>query len=401
MNDQQRPTYSAGDLLDVRIEKIVPGGHGLAFVEGMTLFVDLAAPGDRLWVELVEIKGKIAFADIHSIIEPSPERIEPPCPYVGICGGCNFQQMTYQAQLDAKVAIIRDCLHRIGKLDYDKEIPIISSPAEFGYRLRAQWHIDGRAQKIGYYRRNSRDLIAIEHCPILLPELDATLQQLRSEADWTTFWPDKGAVDAACGSDGSVSLDSKELDRKGEEISVTAANEKYTFAADVFFQGNKFLIDTLIDTAIGTARGQLALDLYCGVGLFTLPLARRFERVVAVEEYGLAVDRARKNAAAFNNIEILEKPVGRYLAEYRKGEIDFALLDPPRSGTEKKTVLDLIRLRPRTVSYVSCDPSVLARDLRRFLDAGYQIDSITAIDLFPQTHHVETILKLVDTAARK
>src|SRR4029079_8352533 len=161
MNDQQRPTYSAGDLLDVRIEKIVPGGHGLAFVEGMTLFVDLAAPGDRLWVELVEIKGKIAFADIHSIIEPSPERIEPPCPYVGICGGCNFQQMTYQAQLDAKIAIIRDCLHRIGKLDYDQEIPIISSPAEFGYRLRAQWHIDGRAQKIGYYRRNSRDLIAI------------------------------------------------------------------------------------------------------------------------------------------------------------------------------------------------------------------------------------------------
>jgi len=293
-----------------------------------------------------------------------------------------------------------DCLHRIGKLDYDKEIPIIPSPAEFGYRLRAQWHIDGRAQKIGYYRQNSRDLIAIDHCPILQPELDTTLQRLRAEVDWTSFWPDKGAVDAACGTDGSVSLDSKELGLKGKEVSIIAASEKFTFAADVFFQGNKFLIDTLIDTAIGTARGQLALDLYCGVGLFTLPLARRFERVVAVEEYGLAVDHARKNAAAFNNIEILEKQVGRYLAEYRKGQIDFALLDPPRSGTEKKTVLDLIRLRPRTVSYVSCDPSVLARDLRRFLDAGYQIDSITAIDLFPQTHHVETILRLVDPIAR-
>jgi len=138
MTEKDRPSYSPGDLLDVRIEKIVPGGHGLAFVEGLTLFVDLAVTGDRLRVELVEIKGKIAFADIHSIIEPSPERIEPPCPYVGVCGGCNFQQMSYQAQLDTKVGIIRDCLHRIGKVDYDKEIPIIPSPAEFGYRLRAQ-----------------------------------------------------------------------------------------------------------------------------------------------------------------------------------------------------------------------------------------------------------------------
>jgi len=116
--------------------------------------------------------------------------------------------------------------------------------------------------------------------------------------------------------------------------------------------------------------------------------------VVAVEEFGKSVDYARKNAAGFENIEIVEMPVGRFLAGQPMGTIDFALLDPPRSGTEKKTVLDLIRLLPKQVSYVSCDPSVLARDLRRFLDAGYVIDSITAIDLFPQTHHVETVVHL-------
>jgi 23S rRNA (uracil1939-C5)-methyltransferase len=394
MNDDQTRKYSVGDILDVRVEKIVPGGHGLAFADELTIFVDLSVVADRLRVELREIKGKIAFADIHSIIHPSPDRIEPPCPYVGICGGCNFQQMTYAAQLAAKVGIIRDCLHRIGKFEYEREIAIIHSPAEFGYRLRAQWHIDGPKQKIGYYRQNSRDLIAIEHCPILAPELDASLQQMRNEIDWVSFWPDKGAIDAAAGDGGKVSVHSAELGLDAEDIFLSAAGEKYTFAADVFFQGNRFLIDKLISTAIGDAKGEAALDLYSGVGLFTLPLARRFEKVIAVEEYGPAVDHARRNAAEFENVEIIEKSVGRFLAERNSMAIDFALLDPPRSGTEKKTVLDLIRLRPRRVAYVSCDPSVLARDLRRFLDADYAIESITAIDLFPQTHHVETVVHL-------
>ena len=160
-----------------------------------------------------------------------------------------------------------------------------------------------------------------------------------------------------------------------------------------FFRATRFLIDKLIETAIGETIGDTALDLYSGVGLFTSPLARRFKRVTAVEEYGAAVDFARKNASSFDNIKIVEKPVGRFLAEYSKHNVDFALLDPPRSGTEKKTVLDLIRIRPRVVSYVSCDPSVLARDLRRFRDGGYHVDSITAIDLFPQTHHVETVVR--------
>jgi 23S rRNA (uracil1939-C5)-methyltransferase len=391
MNDATPPKYAVGDLVDVRIEKIVPGGHGLAFVEGLTIFVDLAVVGDRLRVSLREIKGKIAFADTHSIIEPSPDRIEPPCLYVGICGGCNFQQMTYRAQLDAKLGIIRDCLHRIGKLDYEQEIPIIASPAEFGYRLRAQWHIDGRGHRVGYYRQNSRELVAIEHCPILLRSLDAVLQRVRGEINWVEFWPDNGAVDAAVGDVDAVSVDSEELGLRAESVTFTAGGEKYAFAANVFFQGNKFLIDKLIETAIGEAAGETALDLYAGVGLFTVPLARRFNKVTAVEEYGAAVRFARKNTAECLNVEIIEKPVGRFLAEHR-GEIDFALLDPPRSGTEKKTVLDLIRLKPKRVAYVSCDPSVLARDVRRFLDGGYAIESITAIDLFPQTHHVETVV---------
>jgi 23S rRNA (uracil1939-C5)-methyltransferase len=393
--------YNIDDLLEVEIVKIVPRGFGLAFAESLTVLVALSVPGDKVAVRLVEIKGKTAFAEIETIVEPGPERITPPCPYVGRCGGCDFQQMTYAAQLDAKVGIIRDNLHRIGKIEYDHEIPVIASPREFGYRLRAQWHIDAKSREIGYYERNSRNLIAIEHCPILTPELDDALQRVRAEMDWENFRPEKGAIDAACGDGGAVSLFSEAVELADNEIVFSAAGERYTFAAHAFFQGNKYLIETLIETAIGDASGDKALDLYSGVGLFTLPLARRFKKVLAVEDYVPAVEFARKNVASagLSNVEIVTKPVGRFLAEQEKADVDFALLDPPRFGTEKKTVLDLIRLRPRNISYVSCDPSVLARDLRRFLDAGYAIESVTALDLFPQTHHVETVARLVDTNA--
>lgn len=387
--------YSVGDTIQVDIKKIIPGGYGLAFTEGLTIFVILAVEGDVVDVRIKEIKGKIAYAEIEKVVTPSPNRIEPPCPYVGRCGGCDFQQMTYAAQLDAKVGIIRDNLHRIGKIEYEHDIPIIAGP-EFGYRLRAQWHIDASMRGIGYYERDSRNLVAIEHCPILMPELDTALQKLRVDFDWTNFWPDKGAIDAACGDDGAVSLHSPETDLGNSEITLTASGERYVFSAATFFQGNTFLIGKLIETAIGEVSGASALDLYSGVGLFTLPLARRFKKVIAVEDFSPSVEFARRNVANANlsNVEIVSKPVGKFLAEQTTVDLDFALLDPPRFGTEKKTVLDLIRLRPKMVSYVSCDAAVLSRDLRRFLDGGYEIESITAIDLFPQTHHVETVVRL-------
>lgn len=388
--------YNIGDLLEVEVKKIVPRGLGLAFAPELTIFVALAVAGDTVVARLTEIKGKTAFAEIEKVVTPSLHRITPPCPYVGRCGGCDFQQMTYAAQLEAKVGIIRDNLHRIGKIEYESEIAVVPSPQEFGYRLRAQWHIDANKREIGYYERDSRNLVAIEHCPILLPGLDDALQHVRAQIDWTNFWPDKGAIDAACGDAGALSLYSPELDLGDREITLSAAGERYTFAAHAFFQGNKFLIDTLVATAVGDAAGAYALDLYSGVGLFTLPLARRFEKVIAVEDYQPSVEFAVKNIgnAGLSNVELVSMPVGIFLNEYSRGKIDFALLDPPRSGTEKKTVLDLIKLRPRIVSYVSCDPSVLARDLRRFLDGGYEIESITAIDLFPQTHHVETVVRM-------
>ncbi|MFL6468839.1 MAG: class I SAM-dependent RNA methyltransferase [Pyrinomonadaceae bacterium] len=388
--------YSIGDRLKVRIERIVPRGLGIAFVDGLTVFVSLAAAGDLVEARLTEIKGKTAFAEVESVIEPSADRVEPPCLYFGSCGGCDFQQMNYSAQLSAKVAMIRDCLHRIAKIEWADEIPIIPSPLEFGYRLRAQWHIETASKKIGYYRRDSRDLVDIQKCIVLAPELNQELEALRRELPWETFFADKFQIDAAVGSDGVVSINSSELAESAGEIAVKTAGESYVFSAKSFFQGNRAMVDRLVETAIGDAAGRRALDLYCGVGLFTLPLARRFEHVIGVEESYDSIEFAKRNATNANigNAEFRTESVRRFLSNVVESNLDFVLLDPPRAGTEKDTIMNLIRLKPKHVSYVACEPSVLARDLRRFAENGYSIDSITALDLFPQTHHVETVVHL-------
>ncbi len=387
--------YKIGDVLDVKIEKIVPNGFGLAFAENLTIFVPLAASGDILRVKIHQLKRKIAFAEIVEILKPSPERREPPCIYFGRCGGCDFQQTDYETQLAAKVGIVRDCLTRIGKINYEKEIPIIPSPRDFGYRARAQWHVDTRRRKIGYFRRNSHNVIDVETCSILTDELQKTLTRLRREIEWESFWGEKVEIEAAS-ANGKVSLYSDETVEPTEEISFEIYGEKYFYSAKSFFQGNPFLIENLMRLALEDASGKCALDLYCGVGLFTLPLARTFENVIGVEANREAIDFAKKSVenARLGNIEFKRESVDDFLAENDLKEIDFVLLDPPRSGAEKKTIENIIKLTPRQISYVSCEPSVLARDLRIFLDAGYKIESITALDLFPQTHHVETVVRL-------
>ncbi len=384
-------------MLDAKIEKIVPNGYGLAFAENLTIFVPLAAPGDRLRVRLYKIKDKTAFAEIVEILEPSELRTKPPCEYFGRCGGCDFQQLDYENQLAEKVSIVRDCLTRIGKINFEKEIGIIPSPRPFGYRARAHWHVNSRQKKIGYYQRNTNNVIDIEHCPILTEDMQAVLNGLRENMDWESDLSEKFAVEATSAG-GKVSIYSDELFEPTEEIFFEAAGEKYFYSAKSFFQGNPFLIEKLIDLALENASGKNALDLYCGVGLFTLPMARKFENVTGIEANPQAIYFAEKSAehARLENIRFYAESVDDFLDENELSEIDFVLLDPPRAGAEKRTIFNIIKLEPAEISYVSCEPSGLARDLRRFLDAGYKIESITALDLFPQTHHVETVVRLIN-----
>ncbi len=391
-----KKSYSPGDRLEVTVQKIVPRGLGLAFAENLTVFVPLSAPGDKLSVRLKEVKGKTAFAEIDAVIEGSTSRVDPPCKYFGTCGGCDLQQLSYEAQLAAKVEIIKDSLHRIGKIDPASDIPIVPSPKPLGYRTRAQWHLDTRNRRIGYFKRGTHQVIDIDHCPILDPVLDETLAELRSDLDWDGFLNETAVVEAAVGTDENISLNSVELPDDPAVIVFETSGERYAFDAQTFFQGNGSLAEKLIEAAIEASEGHHALDLYSGVGLFSLPLARRFANVTGIEGSEHAVTFARRNAADARlvNIKFFNDSVTEFLSARDVGETDLVLLDPPRSGTEKGVIDAIVRLRPAAISYVSCDPAILARDLRILIDGGYAIDSLTALDLFPQTHHVEAVVRL-------
>ncbi len=380
----------------MRIEKIVPRGFGLAFAENLTVLVPLSVPGDVLTVRILEIKKSTAFAGIVKIKEKGPTRITPPCEYFGTCGGCDFQQMSYAAQLEAKVGIVRDCLHRIGKIEFESEIRVVPSPNELAYRSRARWHIDREKRTIGYYARDSHDVIDIHSCPILTPGLQSTLEYYRESMDWKTVWSDRVELEATTGDEGRVSMYSANTADPTAVLSFEVNGDEYAFSARSFFQANKFLIPDLIEAAIGDASGGAAFDLYCGVGLFAIPMAKCFETVVAVEENKIAIDFAKKNVekARLNNVRLVSMGVARFLSENQKKNLDLILIDPPRSGTEKQTIPAIAALKPAQISYVSCEPSILARDLRVLIDAGYTIDNVTALDLFPQTHHIETVVRL-------
>jgi 23S rRNA (uracil1939-C5)-methyltransferase len=398
----RRRSEPEAQTLEVSIERILPGGLGLAHADGQTILVELAAPGDRLRVRVHRRRGAVAFASIVEIIEPSPDRITPPCPYFGRCGGCDFQQLNYQAQLAAKVEIIRDCLHRIAKLDLDFEIPIVGSPVEWNYRSRAQWQYDALRNHLGYFERGSHTVCDVAACPVLAPKLEETLEQLRTRLRTDGLPPESAEIEGVAGDEGaslSPPMDEEEI----VDVSRTILGHRYFFSARTFFQINHELLPALIEYAIGDASGESAVDLYCGVGLFTLPLSERFVRVVGVEANPVAAEYALKNlenSAATNSV-IETAQVSDWLREYALGNssVDFLLLDPPRTGAEHGVVDSILKLRPRRISYVSCDPATLARDLRPLIGGGYQLEAIKVFDMFPQTHHVETVVHLSESTA--
>lgn len=396
------------NCLEVVVERILPGGMGLAHSDGRTVLVALSAPGDRLRVKIERVKGNVAFASIHEIVEPSSVRIEPPCPYFGRCGGCDFQQVIYTEQLNSKVEIIRDCLRRIGGIENVPEFRITPAPNEWHYRARAQWQYDAERRQLGYFESGSRRLCDVTECAVLAAELQSTLSSLREQMAQGGL-PDGARDFRAVAGDEEVSISppvnrpafSEGYDRKElRDITITIAGEGYRLNADSFFQANADLLPQLTEAALQDAEGENALELYCGVGLLTLPLARRFKQVIGVESDSSAAKFAQSNLnlAGLSNTKIANEDVGKWLAWNERdpsaASLDFLLLDPPRTGAESRVITGILRIRPRRICYVSCDPATLARDLKKLIAGGYRLRSIVAFDMFPQTHHVETVVHL-------
>jgi 23S rRNA (uracil1939-C5)-methyltransferase len=393
-----------GETYEVTIEKIVYGGDGLAHIGTQALFVPFAAAGDEVRVRITEVERNYARAVIEEIVSPAPDRRTPPCPYFGVCGGCQLQHLEYRSQLDAKVSFVRESLRRIGCIEWDGEINARAS-SEFGYRSRAEIKIardEAGGPLIGFFRTATHEICEVSDCLILLPAANRELQRLHAEP--SLIPNDATRVHLTAGDEGVIVTPATGEDSRTDEIdALGTANQliggiNYGFGVKSFFQGNRLMIEELLAAALGDARGTFAVDLYAGVGLFSLQLARTFEQVCAVEGNRTAANHGIENARAngLNNLRYEPISVEAWL-KYKSTESprpDFVLLDPPRAGAGQQVIERLAALAPPALTYVSCDPSTLARDLRWLLDYGYRIESITALDMFPQTFHVETVVKM-------
>jgi 23S rRNA (uracil1939-C5)-methyltransferase len=372
---------------------------------GRVVLVPYVLPGELASIEV----GEDVHATLANVIEPSPDRVAPACQYFARCGGCHYQHAPYEFQLARKVEILREQLRRVGKIDYQGEIAIVSGPP-LGYRNRAQFHIENG--RIGYRAARSHELIDVTECPISSPRINETLALLRERIHDPRFPRFVHSIEIFT-NEAEVQINAIAADRPvartfyewmGSTVALDYPTALGTFRVSPrsFFQVNRFLVEQLMEHAIAEEKGETALDLYAGVGLFSIPLARRFQNVIAVESGSAAIRDLEVNAERANvkgsNIQISgeQAQVEDFMMRCEKTP-DFVLADPPRAGLGKSVVASLNRLRPPRLTIVSCDPATLARDLAGL--TAYRIDRLTLIDLFPQTYHLETIAHLVSIAA--
>ncbi|CAA9558423.1 MAG: RNA methyltransferase, TrmA family [uncultured Thermomicrobiales bacterium] len=403
MDRRAGPSF-VGETIETTVERLVAGGVGLAHAPGKTLFVAAAAPGDRVRVRIERDQGKVAHARIVDLLEPSSDRIEPPFPGLAASGAAGFAHLRYPAQLAAKQTIVHDALRRIGGIPLEAPPEIVPSPREWGYRIRAEWHYDPVQPALGFLAAGSRRVVDLPDDPLVVPELALAYADIRATMMAGRLGDEALTIQAATAG-GDVSLHPDPDGGEPREIVAEVAGERLAFDARCFFQGNGSLLEPLVEEAMRFAdvpsAESPALDLFCGVGFFTLPLARRHRRVIGLELDPHSAIFAQRNAdeAGLRGVRIAAQSVEDWGKEaFRSyGRPAFLLLDPPRGGLAPSAARGLLKLRPGRVTYVSCDPATLARDLKLLMGDGYVLERLVAFDLFPQTPHVEVVAHLTRT----
>ena len=382
-------------FLTVRVESLVFGGAGLAHgPDGRVAFVSFAAPGELVEAQIEREYPDYIQAVTTRVIEPSPDRVEPPCPVFGQCGGCQLQHMSYPAQLAAKETVEREQLRRIGKLDDSVVRPIVGAANPFGYRNHLRFSTGKKYGDVGYITRRGYGLLKVEACPIAEPWVSDVLPalqgkgaglhqiQVRHSAETGTYLinPEVPGLEIESGQTSYV-----------EEL----AGRRFDVSASAFFQVNHAQAEQMV-RLVGDAlpeRGKLLVDGFAGVGTFAVIFSDRFDRVLAIEESHSAARDSERNLAQAPNVEMLVGKVEEVLPEL-EDRPDAIVLDPPRPGCAPPVTRAILEFQPATVVYVSCNPATLARDLRLLVDAGYRLDWVTPLDMFPQTGHIECVSKL-------
>jgi 23S rRNA (uracil1939-C5)-methyltransferase len=429
--------------LQLTIEKLVYGGDGLARLPadehgpGKAVFVPFVLEGERIEASIIEQKRSFARGGAETILQASPHRVEPVCPYFRSCGGCHYQHAAYERQLEIKATILKETLRRVAKLEVETSITVHASPP-WNYRNRTRLKVRTAPEfALGYYKFNSHELLPVEQCPISSPLINRAIAafwqmgrdrlvpggiqeieffanaedtQLLTEAyceSGTPGTPVREWAEAARGTLpeilGIVMFQSKSSSGTAEPKQIAAFGAKeltyetdhasYRVSAGAFFQVNRHLINKLVDLACNGYASERALDLYAGVGLFSTSLARRFAQVIAVESSQTSHADLLHNSPA--NVEAVRATTADFLRS-ASGKLrpNLVVLDPPRSGLGETVVQSLAGLGAHRMTYISCDPATASRDLAGLLSAGYRIEQVHLVDLFPQTYHLESVFHL-------
>ncbi len=408
----------------LQLTSIAHGGAALGRHEGRVIFVPYALPGETARVEITEDKGRYAFARLVEVLEPSPDRVAPPCSYFGLtgCGGCQWQHAAYEAQLRFKAKIVADQLMRIGSIAEPRVHPTLPDGSGWAYRNHAQFHPapGGGLGFQGVSVGRPRGVVTGDECPILHPLLSElygaldfdlpgllrlSLRAGTETGDSMLIFEMEDDLPPSLESDMPVSCvlllsDGRHANLIGNNhITEVVAGRAYRISAPSFFQVNtpqSAQLVRLVTEYLDLRGGETVLDGYCGVGLFTAHLAERAGLVIGVELAPTAVADLLDNTAEFDNVEVIEGSVEAVLPDLDV-PLDAAVVDPPRAGMDRFALDALVARQPARVVYVSCDPATLARDAKRLVRAGYRLVEVQPVDMFPQTYHVESVALFVST----
>ena len=396
------PTVVGQQEIDLTPDRWANGGEVVGRWNGKAVFVGDALPGERLRVNIVHEKPSWARADLVEVTESSPSRVLPPCPVFGRCGGCQWQHVSYRAQLDAKRQIVKGQLEHLGRIA-DAPVRDTLAPGEpFAYRNRMTFRV---AEGISMYRRRTRDLVSIPECHLLVPPLADVFARLGAVegARRLTLRTGVRTGETLVVIAGSVPPGAKSWNTRvartsrgrlrpvvGEpHIHEVVAGVRFRISGETFFQVNTEGADALVDLveqALEPGPDDVLLDGYAGGGLFAATVGRSVKETVAVESNRAALDDLRHNVRGLDT-RILSQPFEAGV----DGTWSIAIVDPPRTGLGADGVEAVAAGGPRAIAYVSCDPASLARDARHLAERGYTLQWATPVDLFPQTFHIETV----------
>ncbi len=425
----------------VSVEAVAFKGYGVARIDGKVAFVPYTMTGDEGWIEITEEKKTYSAGRLIQLLKPSPGRVSPRCSYFGTCGGCQWQHIDYSIQVELKKEILGETLKRLGGMEEIPSISVVPSPKPYDYRVRVQLKVKGKT--MGYYREGSHRIVDVEHCPISHPLVNQIIQRLREDLAPLSSIEEVEINVSPEGGRGVLLFHPRSRDPRTERfikdllhgqptlkgIAVTQKDGlhltgdptlsftlplshgrekrelKLRISAGSFSQINPEQNQRLVQTVLQLSevkQEDRVFDLYAGAGNLTLSLATGAGEVFGIEENRVAFQDGQFNAErnGVKNCRFIHGRIEDVLSDWKRESPDLIVLDPPRTGC--KTILDLVvRLKPKKIVYVSCEPTTFARDLRLFSDRGYSLQKLSLIDMFPQTYHMEVVGRLSPKTLRQ